>query len=1143
MVNMLQRVPVLESKLHPPSLPPGVIYRKCYPGLIKSICSLRLTRVTAPAGYGKSVFLSVFAEREDYRAAGSAGGKGPPAVAWYTLDDIDRDAAVFLTHLVRSLDMALGGFGIDTRRTLFSVADIEKTAGIVAAALAEEMWQGASGRLRDVVIVLDDYHSVAGARAVDQVVHFLTNNLPPDVHLCLAGRHRTDLNVERLALRGQVGDIGAQELSFDREEIIELLDKINGSSCDPELCGEIEAATGGWPAGVVLAAQSARQGGEGRISGPVKGIGREAAFRFFAEEIFNLQNDEIRRFLVGSSFLRHLTPEACRVVLGFPNAAALLEEAANKGLFLNLVEVEGQKVYRFHQLFRSFLARNRDRYFPGPAAAALHKEAAAHYENNGSLDAAMAHYLDGGLTGDAAGLLYRRGVDLIELGRVDQLRLWLNALPAGVIESNPRFLYYTGFVYQNSDPARAVNSLDRAAAGLAGRGELGLEVRALIYMATIYSLQNRVDKVKEAASRIPALEAIRKDPWSRGVLTVAALCQSAWDDNLGRGVWLGRLARRLPLDPDWYWAHLSYSCMIYYRLGDLDMSRRLVEEALSLPVVKNNDHWRGLALVLHHVVLYSQDDEQTGEKVREELWSLGEKYNSAYFKAYAERARAFSRYHRDVLDQAGELFKSSLYFFESAGNSAMACITRLNMALLDSRRGHAREALEDARQALDTLRALNCGQGLEEMGQSLFGALALEAGDLDLAEHHLVRSARASRRKGAKQILAGTCLHLAQLYTLRGRPREAADHLSKALAIASRHGYLVFWDWHRPTVLAQCLRALELGIHPAYTGRLLARWFGPEALVPVAALAEKARGDQRKRLQGILAALKGEAAEEAAPSGGPAPGAGDAAGNGQPAIRIRLLGSLEVIIDGTPVPEKSWQTQKVKTLFKYLVLNRGRKASREQMMEMLWPEADPASSAASLRVALTRMRRALSPDGARSRGKTPFFGDERGLIWFDPGEDYALDTEEFEREVRAGMERMEAGDGAGARECFESALELYRGDLLEEDLYEDWAASDRERLQITCLNVLITLSRIHLDTGHLAAWNLAIGLLQRALAINPYREETYLALMEAYRLAGQRGEALRVYKKCRKMLEEEFGVAPGRAMITLAGEISGKQVK
>jgi len=742
----------------------------------------------------------------------------------------------------------------------------------------------------------------------------------------------------------------------------------------------------------------------------------------------------------------------------------------------------------------------------------------------------MGHYMDAGLQSEATSLLERTGLSLIESGRVDQLRHWLGVLPKEMVEASAKLSYCMGFAYQNSDQPRALEYLDRASRMLAESGDLGLQVRALIYMATIYSLQNQTEKVKEVSSRIPVVTAMRKDSWSRGVLTVSALCQAAWGDNLKRGVWLFRLARRLPLDPDWQWAMLAYACMIHYRMGDLDTAQKLIEEGLALPVVKYNDNWLGLGLVLYHVTLYLQDKYDEGEPIREELWNLGEKYDSPYYKAYAERARAFLPYQRGQFAQGRDLLRSSLFFFEKAGNTPMANLTRLDLALLETNLGNARSVVAGAKEALSNLFALNPGQGLEETGESLFGAIAREAGDLKAAEQHLLHSANISRRKGSKQVLAGTCLHLAELYA-RQRQNPLADrYLSEALGLASHNRYRTFWDFHRPTLLRQCVRAMERNIQPAYAEYLLSHWLGRDAADAVDIAAGRVTGSRRQGLQAAAVRLRSMAAPLTATGGAPWSPAAGPAPSPEPVLEMNMFGSFEAKVKGLPLPEKVWQTRKTKAVLKYLVLNRTRRVSREELMELLWPGSDPDTSAPSLRVTLSRLRRALGPEAA------PFFGEERGFAWFEPALPYRLDVEEFEESVSAGAAALKTGDKATAERHLDRAITTYKGDLLEEDLYEDWPVTERERLQMLHLNALLSLARLTAEEA-VPDFGRILTLLNKALAVNPYREETYLALMQAHASKGEVAEALRVYERCCKMLRDEFGVVPGNELEQYAARV------
>jgi DNA-binding SARP family transcriptional activator len=577
-------------------------------------------------------------------------------------------------------------------------------------------------------------------------------------------------------------------------------------------------------------------------------------------------------------------------------------------------------------------------------------------------------------------------------------------------------------------------------------------------------------------------------------LVVSALCQAAWDDNLRRGAWLGRLARRFRLDPDWQWAMLAYSCMIHYRLGELDLAGRLIDEGLALPEVQNNDVWRGMGIILKHVVLYSQDDEAAAQPLRDQLWDLGERYDSPYYKAYAMRTFAFPHVHQGRRELAAENLRASLYFFDRAGNEGMTLITRLDLANLAASAGRdgASAALPEARAALQQLMLTSPGQGLVDQGQSLFGAVACAAGAYEEAEEQLLASAAASRRKGAKQILAGTCLHLANLYAEQRRAQDADRYLEEALSLAEQGGYRVFWDWSRPVIQAMLTRAGERRIHADYALQLQRHWFADLA----------------------TATARTEVAAAATPR-----------------LSIRLLGDFSVSVGGQEIATGAWQTRKVKSLLKILALDRGRRVRREQLAEQLWPGAEPESSAASLRVTLTRLRRALASvaDGggaAALQAGTGFVALRSDLV-------APTDAERFVSDVEQGLALCERGDAAAATALLTPALAAYGGGLLPEDLYEEYATIERERLQLLYHDALLALAAIRRDDGNRDDQLAARDLLRRALALDPLHEDTVHALVQTHLALEQRAEATAVYRRYRQRLQAEYGTEPGHRLTEL----------
>ena len=88
-------------------------------------------------------------------------------------------------------------------------------------------------------------------------------------------------------------------------------------------------------------------------------------------------------------------------------------------------------------------------------------------------------------------------------------------------------------------------------------------------------------------------------------------------------------------------------------------------------------------------------------------------------------------------------------------------------------------------------------------------------------------------------------------------------------------------------------------------------------------------------------------------------------GIGLPELRIELLGGFRVSVGGRPVPDVTWRRRKAAAVVKLLALAPAHRLHREQRMDALWPELDPAASGPNLRKALHHARRALDAPGAR----------------------------------------------------------------------------------------------------------------------------------------------------------------------------------
>ena len=176
-----------------------------------------------------------------------------------------------------------------------------------------------------------------------------------------------------------------------------------------------------------------------------------------------------------------------------------------------------------------------------------------------------------------------------------------------------------------------------------------------------------------------------------------------------------------------------------------------------------------------------------------------------------------------------------------------------------------------------------------------------------------------------------------------------------------------------------------------------------------------------------------------------------------PALRVRVLGGFSVELDGRPLPDDVWRRNRARSLVKLLAIAPRARLHREQLMDALWPELDPAAASANLRKALHFARAALGSDSLTAHDQT---------IALD-GEPLEVDAATFEAAARAGR--------------VAEALELYRGDLLPDDRFEAWAEDYRERLRGRFHRVLRERAEALEREGDVAG---AVEILERHTAEN-----------------------------------------------------------
>lgn len=236
-------------------------------------------------------------------------------------------------------------------------------------------------------------------------------------------------------------------------------------------------------------------------------------------------------------------------------------------------------------------------------------------------------------------------------------------------------------------------------------------------------------------------------------------------------------------------------------------------------------------------------------------------------------------------------------------------------------------------------------------------------------------------------------------------------------------------------------------------------------------------------------------------------------------VLICLLGGFRVVKAGEPVllPPES----KLGILLCRLALAGDHGVPRQELLGLLWPDPDDGMTARCFNTLVTELRRLLRNGSSDIAAVAN--GD--GCYRLHRAAGLAVDVDCFDGWFERGRAADAAGDTAAAREAFELAVNLYRGDLFmgRGGTDDTWLFVERERLRSRCLTTLARASDLASRMGDQDA---AMAHAARLLGMDPCSEVGHRLLMHLHMLGGQRAQALHQYRVCVEALRREYGAGP-----------------
>jgi DNA-binding SARP family transcriptional activator len=247
-----------------------------------------------------------------------------------------------------------------------------------------------------------------------------------------------------------------------------------------------------------------------------------------------------------------------------------------------------------------------------------------------------------------------------------------------------------------------------------------------------------------------------------------------------------------------------------------------------------------------------------------------------------------------------------------------------------------------------------------------------------------------------------------------------------------------------------------------------------------------------------------------------------------PAIEFRILGPLDVLVDRQAVRIRGFKSQIVLSC---LLIAKSRQASVPHLIDAVWGAVPPVTAIKQIRNTVSDLRRMLHPYAVSITAQND--GYRLGM------EDFSFDLETFHAHLATARRLLAAEQAEEAIIEFRSALNLWRGRVL------DGIESDKLRPSIAELNEMrlsaaeqyfdlqLSLNRHQVVAAELAAWAKEY----------PFRERLCAHYISALHRSGARAQALDTYEQTRRQLAESLGISPGTDLTRVYQEILDEDAK
>jgi LuxR family maltose regulon positive regulatory protein len=477
---------LLATKLNIPPARPQVINRPHLLEQLQESFKYNFILVSAPAGFGKTTLLSEWARQN----------KPKLLTAWVSLDETDNDPVRFWDYFIATLNKLHPDFGENSLSVLHSPQQLPAESFLTV--LVNEL----SVIPFEVLFILDDYH-VISTQNIHNGISFLLEHSPIQMHLVISSRADPPLPLAHFRGKGMMFEIHTDDLRFTLEDSTRLMIEMKTPELSNENLIALNERTEGWAVGLKMAALSLQH--QKDIPAFIKTFTGNQRYitEYLLEEVLQKQTQNVRNFLLKTSVLERLSGPLCDAVTGCQNSNDILLTLGRDHLFIVPLD-ESRKWYRYEHLFVDLLRHQCEMEFGTQEISDLHKKASQWHEENQLFRDAIHHALASRDWERAVRIIEVIGDELIRHAESITLLDWFNLLPEDVL------IYHFKLCIWYCSALAMTNKFDEAESTLAKleknpHHDVNVEGQIAKTKFLIYWLQGDVPRTIEMSQKALAL--------------------------------------------------------------------------------------------------------------------------------------------------------------------------------------------------------------------------------------------------------------------------------------------------------------------------------------------------------------------------------------------------------------------------------------------------------------------------------------------------------------------------------------------------------------------------------------------------------------------------------------------------------------